>query len=37
MRGSIDRQGEIFGTFNLENRVPESHPLRPIKIRVGIM
>ena len=37
MRGGIDHQGEIFHTFNLENLVPESHPLRPIKIRVGIM
>jgi transposase len=33
MRGRIDRQGEVFHTFNLEELVPQSHPLRPIKNR----
>lgn len=33
MRGRIDRQGEIFHTFNLEALVPADHPLRPIKAR----
>jgi len=33
MRGRIDRQGEVFHTFNLEDLVPQDHPLRPIKDR----
>ena len=33
MRGRIDRQGEIFHTFNLEELVPAEHPLRPVKLR----
>ncbi len=33
MRGRIDRQGEVFHTFNLESLVPASHPLRAIKYR----
>jgi len=31
MRGTIDRQQPMFITFNVEERVPEDHPLRPIK------
>ena len=33
MRGRIDRQGEIFHTFDLESLVPAGHPLRAIKNR----
>jgi transposase len=33
MRGRIDRQGEIFHTFNLESLVPAGHPLLAIKNR----
>ncbi len=33
MRGRIDRQGEIFHTFNLEELVPADHPLRSVKLR----
>jgi hypothetical protein len=33
MRGRVDRQGEIFHTFNLEALVPAGHPLRSIKVR----
>jgi transposase len=31
MRGQVDRQQSMFVAFNLEERVPEDHPLRPIK------
>ncbi len=31
MRGRNDRQQTIFVAFDLESRVPEDHPLRPIK------
>lgn len=31
MRGTVDRQQPMFIVFNLEERVPEDHPLRPIK------
>jgi transposase len=33
MRGRVDRQGEIFHTFNLQELVPDQHPLRSIKAR----
>jgi len=33
MRGRIDRQGEIYHTFNLEDLVPAKHPLRAVKAR----
>ena len=33
MRGQVDRQGEVFHTFNLEDLVPAKHPLRPVKAR----
>jgi len=33
MRGRIDRQGEIFHTFDLESLVPANHPLRVVKMR----
>lgn len=33
MRGRLDRQGEVFHTFNLEDLVPANHPLRRIKGR----
>lgn len=33
MRGRIDRQGEIYHTFNLEDLVPADHPLRAVKGR----
>jgi len=32
MRGSIDRQRAMFVAFDLEQRVPDDHPLRPIKV-----
>ena len=31
MRGRSDRQQTIFVAFDLESRVPDDHPLRPIK------
>ena len=31
MRGQVDRQQSMFVAFNIEDRVPEDHPLRPIK------
>jgi transposase len=31
MRGNVDRQQPMFIAFNLEERIPEDHPLRPIK------
>lgn len=31
MRGQVQRQQAIFVAFNIEERVPEDHPLRPIK------
>lgn len=31
MRGRADRQQSMFVAFDLEQRVPEDHPLRPIK------
>lgn len=33
MRGRIDRQGEVFHTFSLEDLVPARHPLRAVKAR----
>lgn len=33
MRGRVDDQGNVFHTFFLEDLVPASHPLRPIKVR----
>ena len=33
MRGRIDCQGEIFHTFNVEEVIPNNHPLRAIKLR----
>jgi len=33
MRGRIDQQGDVFHTFNLEDLVPDNHPLRPVKVR----
>lgn len=31
MRGQVDRQQSMFVAFNIEERVPADHPLRPIK------
>jgi transposase len=31
MRGNVDQQPPMFIAFNLEERVPADHPLRPIK------
>lgn len=31
MRGQVDRQQAMFVAFDLEQRIPEDHPLRPIK------
>ncbi len=31
MRGLVDRQQSIVVAFNIEERVPEDHPLLPIK------
>lgn len=31
MRGPVDRQQSMFVAFDLETRVPDDHPLRPIK------
>lgn len=31
MRGAVDQQQPMFIAFTLEDRVPEDHPLRPIK------
>ncbi len=31
MRGHAEHQGTMWVAFNLEDRVPEDHPLRPIK------
>lgn len=33
MRGRIERQGNVFHSFNLEELVPQNHPLRAIKVR----
>ena len=33
MRGRIDRQGEIFHTFDFQSLVPANHPLRSVKAR----
>lgn len=33
MRGQIDRQESLFVVVSLEQRVPQNHPLRPIKRR----
>ncbi len=32
MRGQVDQQQSMFVAFNLEQRIPEDHPLRPIKV-----
>lgn len=37
MRGQVDHQGEVFHTFNLEELVPQDHPLRPIKRRANVI
>lgn len=34
MRGEVDRQPEMFHTFNVEEMIPDKHPLRGIKVRV---
>ena len=31
MRGQVDRQQAMFVAFDLEQRIPDGHPLRPIK------
>ena len=31
MRGHVDPQGSMFSYFSPDSRVPENHPLRPIK------
>lgn len=31
MRGQVDRQQSMFVAFDLEQRIPDEHPLRPIK------
>ncbi|MHC4092844.1 MAG: IS5 family transposase [Planctomycetota bacterium] len=33
MRGRVERQGDIFHSFNLEELVPQDHPLRAVKVR----
>jgi transposase len=33
MRGKVDRQGEVFHAFLLDDLVPAGHPLRAIKAR----
>jgi len=39
MRGEDQQQHELFGYGSLEERVPQSHPLRPIRTMVdeGLM
>ena len=38
MRGQVDLHGELFHTFNLDELIPMTHPLRAIKARVdGIL
>ncbi len=32
MRGQTDRQQSMFVAFDLEQRIPDDHPLRPIKL-----
>lgn len=32
MRGQSDRQQSMFVAFDLEQRIPDDHPLRPIKV-----
>ena len=32
MRGQVDRQQAMFVAFDLEQRIPDDHPLRPIKV-----
>jgi len=34
MRGDDVRQGSVFSYVSLEQRVPESHPLRPLRAMV---
>ena len=31
MRGHVDRQQAMFIALNLEEKIPQDHPLRPIK------
>lgn len=31
MRGQVDRQGELFSYFSVEQRIPADHPLRRVK------
>lgn len=33
MRGRVDSQGDVYHTFNLNELIPATHPLRPIKRR----
>jgi hypothetical protein len=33
MRGRVDSQADVFHTFNVEDLIPENHPLRPIDTR----
>jgi transposase len=33
MRGRVDKQGEVFHTFHVEDIIPSDHPLRAIKRR----
>jgi transposase len=33
MRGRVDKQGEVFHTFHVEDIIPADHPLRAIKRR----
>lgn len=35
MRGRVDSQGDCFHTFNLDELIPATHPLRPIKQRTA--
>ena len=35
MRGQVDLHGELFHTFNLDELIPMTHPLRAIKCARG--
>ncbi|HOV31694.1 MAG TPA: IS5 family transposase [Anaerolineaceae bacterium] len=37
MRGNDEEQGAMFSYISVEERIPEDHPLRPIKRMVGVI